>query len=125
MRRFLWVLFGVAIATVVMPIGIANRQMITLNLDPFGRAATPLAVALPLSLLMFLLFMSGLLLGGFATWLGQGKWRRTARHKSREAYQWKSEADRLTRDQVEAGAAVPPSTGSRRGGQTVKLGYGR
>ena len=124
MRRFLWVLVCVAVAAVVMPIGIANRQTITLNLDPFGRAATPLAVDLPLSLLMFLLFMLGLLLGGLATWFGQGKWRRTARHKSREAYQWKAEADRLTRDQVEAGGAVPPSTG-RRNGQTAKLGYGR
>ena len=125
MRRFVTVLFCVLIAALVMPIGVANRQAVTLNLDPFGRAATPFAVDLPLSLLMFVLFMLGLLLGGAATWLSQGRWRRTARHKSREAYQWKAEADRLTRDQVEAGAAVPPSSGTRRGSQTAKLGYGR
>ena len=125
MRRFLGVLFFVLVAALVMPLGVANRQPVTLNLDPFGRAASPLAVDLPLSLLMFLLFMLGLLLGGAATWFSQGKWRRTARHKSREAYQWKSEADRLVRDGSDAGAAVPPSTGTRRGGQTAKLGYGR
>ncbi len=125
MRRFVVLLFCVLVAALVMPLGVANRQPVTLNLDPFGRVATPLAVDLPLSLLMFVLFMLGLLLGGAATWFSQGKWRRTARHKSREAYQWKSEADRLTRDQVEAGAAVPASTGTRRGGQTAKLGYGR
>ncbi len=125
MRRFLSILFCVLVAALVMPLGIANRQPVTLNLDPFGRTATPLAVDLPLSLLMFTLFMLGLLLGGAATWFSQGKWRRTARHKSREAYQWKSEADRLTRDQVDAGAVVNPSAGTRRGGQTAKLGYGR
>jgi len=125
MRRFLWLMFCVLVAALVMPIGIANRQPVTLNLDPFGRAATSLEVYPPLSLLMFVLFMFGLLLGGTATWFSQGKWRRTARHKSREAYQWKAEADRLTRDQVEAGAAGPPSAGTRRGGQTAKIGYGR
>jgi uncharacterized integral membrane protein len=125
MRRFLWVLFCVLVAALVMPLGIANRQPVTLNLDPFGRTATPFALDMPLSLLMFVLFMLGLLLGGAATWFSQGKWRRTARHKSREAYQWKSEADRLTRDQVEAGAAAPPSAGTRRGQQATRLGYGR
>jgi uncharacterized integral membrane protein len=125
MQRFVTLLFCVLVAALVMPLGIANRQPVTLNLDPFGRATTSLAVDLPLSLLMFLLFMLGLLLGGAATWFSQGKWRRTARRKSREAYQWKAEADRLTRDGSETGAASVPVTGSRRGSQTAKLGYGR
>jgi uncharacterized integral membrane protein len=125
MRRFLSVLFCVLVAALVMPLGIANRQPVTLTLDPFGRTGTPLAVDVPLSLLLFTLFMLGLLLGGAATWFTQGKWRRTARHKSREAYQWKAEADRLTRDQGDAGTAVPSTAGTRRGGQTAKLGYGR
>ena len=121
MRRFFILLLALIAAVIIMPLGIANRQPVTLNLDPFGRAASPLAVDLPLSLLMFLTLMLGLLTGGLATWLGQGKWRRTARHKSREAYQWKSEADRLSRDHGESVMAQSGRTGSR----PAKLVHGR
>ena len=90
MRRFFVILLALAAAAILMPIGIANRQPVTLNLDPFGRTGTPLAAEMSLSLLMFLVFMLGLLVGGLATWAGQGKWRRTARIKSREAFQYLS-----------------------------------
>ena len=125
MRRFLWMLLCVLAALVLMPIGVANRQPVTLNLDPFGRLATPLAIDMPLSLLMFLLFMLGLIAGGLATWFGQGKWRRTARHKSREAFQWRAEADRLARDHGETVASSAPMNGPRRGAQAAKLVHGR
>ena len=126
MRRFFFLLLAILAAAMLMPIGIANRQPVSLNLDPFARTPSPLAVDIPLSLLMFLLLMLGLLLGGLATWLGQGKWRRTARHKSREAYQWKSEADRLTRDRdgVATNAAAPTAAG-RMSSRTAKLSHGR
>jgi uncharacterized integral membrane protein len=124
MRQVLWVLFGVIIAALVIPVGLANRQPVTLNLDPFGRAATPLALDMPLSLLMFLLFVLGVLAGGFAAWIGQSKWRRTARVKSREAYQWKAEADRLAREQTQNGGAAP--SGATRGSSKIaRLVYGR
>jgi Lipopolysaccharide assembly protein A domain len=128
MRRFLTVALCLAVAAVVVPIGLANRQFITLSLDPFGRTATPLAIDLPLSLLMFAMFMLGLLAGALATWFGQGKWRRTARHKAREAFQWKAEADRLARDQggpASAGPYIQQGLRGRRGSQTTKLAHGR
>ena len=128
MRRFLWLLLGIAVAALVMPIGISNRQPVTVNLDLFGRTPSPFVADVPLSLLMFGLFMLGLLLGGLAAWLGQGRWRRTARAKSREAYQWKTEADRLARDSGSTGsavAAVPPSSGRRKSWQMTRLANGR
>ena len=124
MRRFLWILFAMVVAAVVMPIGISNRQPVTLNLDPFGRTPSPLALDMSLSLLMFVVFMLGLLLGGFATWIGQGKWRRTARLKAREAFQWKSQADRLAREQ-DAGAVASPQDRAVSRGRTARLVHGR
>lgn len=125
MRRFLTVLLVLIAAVVFMPLGIANRQPVTLNLDPFGRAASPLAIDMPLSLLLFLTLMLGLLAGGLATWLGQGKWRRTARHKSREAFQWKSEADRLARDRGEVAPVTGASSTARMGSRAARLLHGR
>ena len=125
MRRFLTVLFLLLAAAVFIPIGVSNRQPATLNLDPFGRTPSPFAIDMPLSLLMFLLLMLGVLIGGLATWLGQGKWRRLARLKSREAFQWKGEADRLARERDGNSPTARPVLGRRGEGQTAKLVHGR
>ena len=121
MLRFLWIVLAIAAAAVLMPIGIANRQPVTLNLDPFGRAVSPLAIDLPLSLLLFLVLLAGLLLGGLATWLGQGKWRHAAREKSREAFTYKAQADRLARE-IDPNA-TPENSGPRT--RAARLAHGR
>lgn len=101
MKKVLWLLAGLAAAVVIIPFAVANRHTVPLTVDPFARLQSGLAVDVPLSLLMFVMFMLGLIAGGLAAWLGQGKWRRTARRKTREAYQWRSEADRLARERDE------------------------
>jgi hypothetical protein len=40
----------------------------------------------------------GLVVGGAATWLGQGKWRRLAREETRQARDWRRQADRLEKE---------------------------
>ena len=125
MRRFFVILLALAAAAILMPIGIANRQPVTLNLDPFGRTGTPLAAEMSLSLLMFLVFMLGLLVGGLATWAGQGKWRRTARIKSREAFQYKAQADRLAREQDATTSGTTPEMGAGPRTRAARLAHGR
>ena len=98
MRRFFWLLLAVATALVIVPFGLANRAPVLVSLDPFGRATSALSIEAPLSLMLFLVFMIGLLIGGAAMWLSQSKWRRTARVRTREAFRWRSEATRLTRE---------------------------
>jgi hypothetical protein len=79
---------------VVAPLGIllvalsvANRAAIPLVLDPFGGKDPKLVIEAPLFLFLLGAFALGLLFGGFATWLGQGKWRKTARARDREVTQ--------------------------------------
>lgn len=98
MRRFLWLLLAIAVAIVIVPFGLANRTPIAVSVDPFGRATSGLVFEAPLSLVLFAVFMAGLLLGGLAMWLSQSKWRRTARVRTREAFRWRNEATRLTRE---------------------------
>lgn len=98
MRRFIWLLLAIATALLIVPFGLANRAPVLVSLDPFGRSASALSVQAPLSLLLFLVFMIGLLIGGTAMWLSQSRWRRTARVRTREAFRWRSEASRLTRE---------------------------
>jgi uncharacterized integral membrane protein len=110
-RRFLWSLLAVLAAVIIVPFGLANRAPVLVSVDPFGRAASGLAFEAPLSLILFLVFMVGLLLGGLAMWLSQSKWRRTARVRTREAFRWRAEATRLTR---ERDTVAEKAIGSRR-----------
>lgn len=113
MNRFLWLLLTIAVALVVVPFGIANRHMVVVTFDPVTRLQSALAYEMPLSLLLFVTFMAGLVAGGLVMWLSQGRWRQTARLRTREAYQWKSEAARLTRERDEAAAKALPASGQR------------
>jgi uncharacterized integral membrane protein len=101
-KRFLWVLAAIAAAAVIVPLGVANRHRVPVTLDPFARLDSATVYDMPLSLVVFLAFMAGLLVGGFVTWRTQSRWRRTSRVRTREAYHWRSEAERLARERDEA-----------------------
>jgi hypothetical protein len=69
-------------------IALANRQHVTIYFDPFpsGGANAP-QLSLPdveLWLVLFATLMIGVLIGGVATWLGQGTHRRAARRTRAE-----------------------------------------
>ena len=91
-------LLALLAALVLIPFGVANRHAVPVTFDPFGQLNSTFAFDVPLALLLFVALMVGLVLGGLASWMTQGRWRRTARVKSREAFQWKAEADRLARE---------------------------
>jgi uncharacterized integral membrane protein len=112
-RRFLWLLLAIATAIVIVPFGLANRSPVVVSLDPFGRASSGLAFEAPLSLVLFAVLMAGLLLGGLAMWLSQSKWRRTARVRTREAFRWRAEASRLTRERDTTAEKAIGSSGRR------------
>ena len=56
------------------------------------------AVDLPFYAYLFAALIAGVVIGGAATWLSQGKWRRIARVRTHEALRWRAEAERLTRE---------------------------
>ncbi len=85
----------------IVPFGVANRHAVPITFDPVSRLDSVFAFDVPLSLILFVTLMAGIGLGGFTTWLTQGRWRRTARLRTRESYRWKSEADRLARERDE------------------------
>jgi hypothetical protein len=64
-------------AAVLVGLAIANRQPVTVSFNPFDSSDPDLAVAVPLYVAGFAVLIAGVVLGGFAAWLGQGKHRRT------------------------------------------------
>jgi uncharacterized integral membrane protein len=111
MKNFLKALIVLPIAALIVLFAIANRQIVTVRLDPFETGILPFEnVTLPLFLVLFLAGLLGVIAGGIATWLAQGKHRRAAKQHKREAQSHRTELDRMkAREETQtAMAALPP-----------------
>lgn len=97
-QRILWLVAGFPAAILLVTLAVANRHAVRLVLDPFRPEAPVLSLVLPLYAYVFAALLFGVLLGGVATWLGQGRWRRMARQRAVEAARWQAEVERLTRE---------------------------
>ena len=85
LRPVLFALFVVPFAAVLVLFAVANRGIVPVSLDPFSREAPALLLQLPLFVVAFAALALGVVLGGFAAWLVQGKHRRAERRYRREA----------------------------------------
>lgn len=96
-RKFVLGLVIIPLGLALIALAVVNRRPAELILDPFGGDHGYMVEA-PLFLFLLFAFALGLLFGGFASWLDQGKWRRTAKAEAREARDWRRQADRLERE---------------------------
>jgi uncharacterized integral membrane protein len=97
LRKIVAAIILVPLAVIIIAFAIANRQIVTVSLDPFGSAQPAAAVTLPLFALIIVLLIVGVLIGGMAAWQRQSKWRRNARHLEREVNDLRAEVDLLKR----------------------------
>ena len=106
-RKIVTTIIVVPLVVVIVAFAVANRQAVTVSFDPFSSASPAYAATLPLFAVLFAVLILGVLIGGIAAWIGQSKWRRTAR---------KLDADvRALHDELETirhrfGSAAPPTT---------------
>lgn len=98
LKRIAWILIAFPSAVVLVTLAIANRHNVQLVLDPFRPEAPALSLMLPFYAYLFAALVVGVVLGGFATWITQRHWRRSARVRANEAKRWHAEADRLARE---------------------------
>jgi hypothetical protein len=75
---------------------VANRQDVTFSLDPFRPEAPTWSLTMPLFAFLFMSLGVGIIVGGFATWLRQARWRHTARAERAVAERLRQEVERLT-----------------------------
>lgn len=106
LRRVVLALTAVPAGIVLITLAVTNKHPVRFILDPF-RPDDPAAPSITLPLFIYLIGMliAGVMLGGIATWLSQGKWRRTARVKAQDSLRWQAEADRLARERDERHAS--------------------
>jgi hypothetical protein len=98
LRRAAWLLLALPAAIVLITLAVSNRHGVRLILDPFRPDDPVLSLVLPLYAYLLAALILGVILGGAAAWMTQGRWRRVARRRTAEALQWQAEADRLSRE---------------------------
>ena len=84
LRRIVALLILVPLAVIIIAFAVANRQGVTVSFDPFGGSTPAASLTLPLFALVIVLLIIGVVIGGSASWLRHGRWRRAARRLERE-----------------------------------------
>lgn len=95
MKSFLKLLILLPLVAIITIFAVANRTAVPVTVDPFGWFDWP-QVSIPLFLLVFGAAAIGVVLGGSAVWLAQGRHRKAARLNARMAARHKAELDRLS-----------------------------
>jgi len=106
-RKFIRALVLVPLAIVLVAFAVANRQTVLISFDPFDRAEPALSVTLPLYVLILAMIIVGVIVGGVAAWLRQGRWRGRARMAEALARELKAENDALKRRTAPPAAPLP------------------
>jgi uncharacterized integral membrane protein len=85
LRKIVTAVIVVPLAVLIIAFAVANRQAVTVSFDPFSATDPAYSATLPLFVLIFVLVILGVIVGGIAAWVRQGKWRRIARKSDAEA----------------------------------------
>ena len=104
MRRVVTAIIVVPLLIVLVLFAVANRQIVTIAVDPFDYEHPAFALTAPLFILIFVLIAVGMAIGGVLAWFGQRGWRARARRSESEV--------RALREQLSQHGAWPP--GDRR-----------
>jgi uncharacterized integral membrane protein len=91
-----WIII-IPLAAIIIAFAVANRQAVTVSFDPFSAATPAYAATLPMFAVLFAVLILGVLIGGIAAWLRQGKWRRNARRLEGEVRALHDELDTIRR----------------------------
>ncbi len=111
LRKIVAAFILVPLAIIIVAFAVANRQIVTVSLDPFSSSEPAAAVTLPLFALIILLLIVGVLIGGLAAWLRQGKWRGTARRLERQVQALRKKVDAF--EGTAGGPTIIPDAGDR------------
>lgn len=109
MRRAFVLFILVPLAIVVVVLSVANRASVTFSLDPFGGDPPALSVTAPFFVFLFTTLFLGILIGGVAAWIRQGRWRSLARAERAELLRTRQEVERLRERVTEITSTTLPA----------------
>ena len=106
LRKIVTAIIVVPLVAIIVAFAVANRQPVTVSFDPLASTTPAYAATLPLFVLIFVVLILGVLIGGFAAWLRQGKWRGAARRLDADLRALRDEVAALRHGASDRAAAV-------------------
>jgi len=106
-RKIVSLIILVPLAILIVLFAVANRAPVLVSLDPFASDPPTFSVKAPLFMVVLAALIVGVVIGGIAAWVRQGKWRRRARLLAAELKAAHAETEAL-RDAVET--SRPPQS---------------
>jgi uncharacterized integral membrane protein len=97
LKRILGLVVFIPLGIILIVLAVANRQVVTLALNPFRPDDAVLAVSAPFFIFLLIAVIAGMVIGSFVTWWNQGKYRRKARVEAREATKWRAEHEAVAK----------------------------
>ena len=110
LTRFFMVVIVVPIAVILIALAVANRALVPFTVDPFNPGNPALTIQMPFFIYLFLMLIIGALIGSFATWLAQHRYRKLARQRGLEVDNLRVVANRT--NEVPTAPVSAPATGT-------------
>ncbi|MCY1664920.1 DUF1049 domain-containing protein [Rhizobium sp. SL86] len=110
-KKILGLVIFVPLAVVLIVLCVANRQTVTLALNPFRPDDVVLSLSAPFFVFLFFTLILGMFIGSFVTWLSQGRYRKQARTEARAALKRDQDGGRKPAAQPAGAALVPAAKG--------------
>jgi uncharacterized integral membrane protein len=107
-RKIVFWLVLIPLAILLVMFAVANREVVTVSLDPFNSAQPAWSLRMPLFVLVLGMLTLGVLVGGFAAWVRQGRYRRSARGLRSEMAGLRHEVEALNA-RLETENRTPPA----------------
>ena len=113
-RRLIFILIVVPVAVLLIALAVANRALAPFTFDPFNPGNPQLTLHAPLFVYLFAAAALGVVFGGFMTWVRQGRYRKLARDRAREAevMRTRAEQERSAREAALANVQGLPAPGA-------------
>jgi uncharacterized integral membrane protein len=103
MRKLLFWIVVAPLAILFVLFAVANRQWVTVSLDPFSREAPAFAMNMPLFIVILGSLFAGVLVGGLVVSFGKMRWRMAAQKAERDMSRLKAETDRAKAEYFSGG----------------------
>ena len=107
LNRFVTVAIFIPLAIILVALAVANRAPVAFTLDPFNPGNPGLTTTLPLFVYLFAALLVGLVIGSIATWLRQGRYRKSARKREADQTAERVRDKAAPMAQPGAGPALP------------------
>ncbi len=76
LKRILGLVVFIPLGIILIVLAVANRQVVTLALNPFRPEDQVLALSAPFFIFLLIAVIVGMVVGSFVTWWNQGKYRK-------------------------------------------------